>query len=143
VKITKSKLKKIIREAIDDVAGDDFYIKQRRDYEEMQKTMEYQGAVQFIDPNHVPPTKVRREHPALWTLLGQAWAIMAPHNPSHNEAFNITANTSTSREYQMEKWGLDDREKQILMNAYEQSQAISKATPVADRGYGTKRYQGD
>jgi hypothetical protein len=29
------------------------------------------------------------------------------------------------------------------MNAYEQSQAISKATPVADRGYGTKRHQGD
>jgi len=57
VKITKSKLQKIIHEAIDDVAEDDFYVKQRRDYDEMQKTMEYQGTVQFLDPNHVPPYK--------------------------------------------------------------------------------------
>ena len=143
MKITKSKLQKIIHEAIDDVTEDDFYAKQRRDYEEMQKTMEYQGTVQFLDPNIVPPTKVRREHPALWTLLGQAWAIMAPNNPSYNDTFNITANVSRSREYQMEKWGLDDREKQILMNAYEQSQALLKATPTHDRGYGQGRYQGD
>ena len=143
MKITKSKLQKIIHEAIDDVAEDDFYAKQRRDYDEMQKTMEYQGTVQFLDPNHVPPTKVRRDHPALWTLLGQAWAIMAPNNPSYNDTFNITANVSRSREYQMEKWGLDDREKQILMNAYEQSQALLKATPTHDRGYGKGRYQGD
>ena len=143
MKITKSKLQKIIHEAIDDVAEDDFYVKQRRDYEEMQKTMEYQGAVQFLDPNIVPPTKVRRDHPALWTLLGQAWAIMAPNNPSYNDTFNITANVSRSREYQMEKWGLSDEEKQILMNAYEQSQALLKATPTHDRGYGKGRYQGD
>ena len=143
MKITKSKLQKIIHEAIDDVTEDDFYAKQRRDYEEMQKTMEYQGAVQFLDPNIVPPTKVRREHPALWTLLGQAWAIMAPNNPSYNDTFNITANVSRSREYQMEKWGLSDEEKQILMNAYEQSQALLKATPTHDRGYGKGRYQGD
>ena len=143
MKITKSKLQKIIHEAIDDVAEDDFYAKQRRDYEEMQKTIEYQGTVQFLDPNIVPPTKVRRDHPALWTLLGQAWAIMAPNNPSYNDTFNITANVSNSREYQMEKWGLSDEEKQILMNAYEQSQALLKATPTHDRGYGKGRYQGD
>ena len=143
MKITKSKLQKIIHEAIDDVTEDDFYAKQRRDYEEMQKTMEYQGAVHFLDPGIVPPTKIRREHPELWTLLGQAWAIMAPHNPSHNEAFNITASISRGREYQMKKWGLSDEEKQILMNAYEQSQALFKVTPTHDRGYGQGRYQGD
>ena len=143
MKITKSKLQKIIHEAIDDVTVDDFYVKQRRDYEEMAKTMEYQGAVHFLDPGIVPPTKIRRDHPALWTLLGQAWAIMAPHNPSHNESFNITSSISRGREYQMKKWDLSDEEKQILMNAYEQSQELLRTTPTHDRGYGKGRYQGD
>jgi hypothetical protein len=143
MKITKSKLQKIIHEAIDEVADDDYRASQQQEYEKLEKSLEYQGSTRFMDPGIVNPTKVRDNSPELWTLLGQAWAIMGSKNPSHSEIFNITASISRAREYQMEKWGLSDEEKQILMNAYEQSQALLKATPTHDRGYGKGRYQGD
>jgi hypothetical protein len=119
MKITKSKLQKIIHEAIDEVADDDYRASQQQEYEKLEKSLEYQGSTRFMDPGIVNPTKVRDNSPELWTLLGQAWAIMGSKNPSHSEIFNITASISRAREYQMEKWGLDDR------------------------GYGKGRYQGD
>ena len=145
MKITKSKLQKIIHEAIDDVADDDYRANQQQEYEKLEKSLEYQGTTRFMDPGIVNPTKVRDNHPVLWDIVGKAWAIMGSKNPSHSEIFSIVASISSDdrRQAQMERWGLSDEEKQILMNAYEQSQTLLKATPTHDRGYGKGRYQGD
>ena len=125
MKIKKNKLKQLIYEIIDDVVGEE------------EETLEYQGALRFLDPNIVYLPKIREENPELWQLFGEAWEIVKNKIRSPSDVHHLIG---MPRSDYYEYLGFSPEEKDLVMQAYQAGRDINSKQPLPKGLYDKSRW---